>query len=112
MHLEKHTKHLATSVIAIGTVFTDEVLHPQERIERTLVFSVPSEKYTQIEVRVFLPTMQQEQGIDLELVWLMARPQEYRSNINSKFALPSRVRRCRRRLRQTRNASLVDSSHV
>ena len=68
MHLEKHTKHLATSVIAIGTVFTDEVLHPQERIERTLVFSVPSEKYTQIEVRVFLPTMQQEKGIDLEWV--------------------------------------------
>jgi len=65
---EKHATVYMSSPdpVAIGRVFQDTSLKPNERITRKIVFHIPPGQYDLIDVQVLVPTMAKKEGATLE----------------------------------------------
>jgi hypothetical protein len=66
IYVEKYATSTTTSVVAIGNLFRDEVLKPNEKATRTLVFHVPPGGFDWLEVQAVMPTMGRKGGATLE----------------------------------------------
>jgi hypothetical protein len=65
-YLERHSALADRAMVATGGLFSDEFLKPKERIERTIMFHVPSGAYDLLEVYTVMPTAARAGGIELE----------------------------------------------
>jgi len=65
---EKHARTYLSSPdpVAIGRLFEDNSLKPNERVTRKIVFHVPPGQYDLLDVQVYLPTMAKKEGATLE----------------------------------------------
>ncbi len=52
---ERYSEVSSTSVIAIGRLFSDDVLKPGETTMRTVIFHIPAHKYDLLEVSSYIP---------------------------------------------------------
>jgi hypothetical protein len=66
IYVEKHSAPVTTSVVAIGSLFADDVLKPNEAATRTVVFHVPPGRYDWLDVQAIMPTMAKKGGAALE----------------------------------------------
>lgn len=66
--VEKHAAVYTTSPdpVAIGRLFPDTALKPNEKATRRIVFHVPPGQYDLIDVQVYVPTMTKKGGATLE----------------------------------------------
>jgi len=67
-YAEKHALRYSTSPfpVAIGDLFPDQVLKPNERTTQRTVFHIPPSEYDLVELHVYLPSMGKENGAILE----------------------------------------------
>jgi hypothetical protein len=65
-YLEIHSERASGSMVATGGLFSDEFLKPGERIERTIMFHVPTDGYDLLEVETHMPTAARAGAVELE----------------------------------------------
>lgn len=84
----RHAQIKFVSVIAIGGLYHDKVLKPNEQIERSIVFYVPIKEYDVIQAVVNVPTAREKR--DITLKWNFDKEKEglrntlYRMNSSGK----------------------------
>lgn len=61
----KDIKNEVVSVIAVGGLYHDSILKPNEKIERSIIIHIPVNKYDIIEAVVEVPTVREKDGIIL-----------------------------------------------
>jgi hypothetical protein len=63
---EKHATVSEASVVAVGNLFVDDSLKPNETVTRTLVFHVPPGRYDWLDVQAVMPTVARKTSVGLE----------------------------------------------
>lgn len=66
IQVEKETTYLSSSIVAVGRLFADTSLKPNERIARKIVFHILPNRYDLIDVVATIPTMEKKEGATLE----------------------------------------------
>lgn len=61
--LERHAKREGATLVALGQLYGDVSLMPGENLIRRIVFYVPRNKYDLVEVRAFMPSAANVDGI-------------------------------------------------
>ena len=68
-YAEKYAKSKFSAIVAAGSLFRDDILKPNEIIERTIIFHIPVKKYDVIEALVIIPSAEFPELFELEWVF-------------------------------------------
>lgn len=88
--VQRHAVQEKSSIVAAGLLFVDEVLKPNEKIARTIIFYVPRDDYDLVEVNAAMPSAEDASRSALE--WVLdketddLKPVFYRVNKNGNLS--------------------------
>lgn len=65
-NFERHSVSSPRSIIAGGSLFSDDSLNPNETITRTIMFYAPRDKYDSVLAQVNMPSFEAQKGLEMQ----------------------------------------------
>ncbi len=63
---ERHSVSSARSIVAGGSLFSDDSLSPNETLTRTIMFYAPRDKYDSVLAQVNMPSFEAQEGLEMQ----------------------------------------------